>query len=69
MAPPNLPSFTLVTFVFASSTALGSTDLLNELFGSGNWSELVALDFAEACLKYCKINMSNKSTFNWHVAL
>ena len=49
--------------------ALGGTELLNELFGSGNWSELVALDFAEARLKYCKIYMSNKSAFNWHVAL
>ena len=66
---PDLPSFTLVTFMFASSMALGSTELLNEPFGSGNWSELVALDFTEARLKYCKIDMSNKSEFNWHVAL
>ena len=49
--------------------ALGSTELLNEPFGSGNWSKLVALDFAEAHLKYCKIDMSNKSTLNWHVVL
>ena len=49
--------------------ALGGTELLNEPFWSCNWSKLVALDFAEARLKYCKIDMSNKSALNWHVAL